>query len=169
MMTEADTDEILTGSEDETLALGRRLAAILPDRTVVALSGDLGTGKTVFSRGFARGMGIVEPVTSPTFAIVQEYRRPESGWLYHLDMYRIQGEDDAIAFGIDEFLFAPGAITLVEWPERIAGLLDGGPGTRCVRVCLSHRGGDVRSIVLPADLASVCRRDGGGATTGFSQ
>jgi hypothetical protein len=90
----------------------------------VALHGDLGAGKTVLTRGIARGLGITEPVTSPTFTIVQEYRRADGQWLYHLDMYRIRSEDDALAFGIEEFLFAPNAVTVVEWPERIAGLLE---------------------------------------------
>lgn len=115
---------LLTASEPETEAVGRRLAAILTPGCVVALHGDLGAGKTVLTRGIARGLGITEPVTSPTFTIVQEYRRCDGTWLFHLDMYRIRHEDDALAFGIEEFLFAPDAVTVVEWPERIAGLLE---------------------------------------------
>ncbi len=117
---------VITKSEDTTLMLGQEIAKILPGGTVIALVGDLGCGKTVFSRGVARGLGITEKVTSPTFTVAQEYRVPTNpqNCLYHLDMYRISDENAALAFGIDEFLFQPNAITLVEWPERIAGLLD---------------------------------------------
>ena len=116
--------EYISDSEEMTLALGGRLAKMLPGGSVVALVGDLGCGKTVLSRGIARGLGITEAVTSPTFTVAQEYRRPNGEYLYHLDMYRITDENAALAFGIDEFLFQPHAITLVEWPEQIAGLLD---------------------------------------------
>ena len=115
---------ITTRSDLETEAFGQRLVQNLTPGTVVTLYGDLGTGKTVMSRGIARGLGITEPVTSPTFTVVQEYQRPGGGWFFHLDMYRINNENDALAFGIEEFLFAPDAITVIEWPERIAGLLE---------------------------------------------
>ncbi len=116
--------EFISESEEMTLGLGIRLAKLLPSGSVVALAGDLGCGKTVLSRGIARGLGIAEAVTSPTFTVAQEYRRPNGEYLYHLDMYRIADENAALAFGIDEFLFQPNAVTLVEWPEQIAGLLD---------------------------------------------
>ncbi|MGN0866991.1 MAG: tRNA (adenosine(37)-N6)-threonylcarbamoyltransferase complex ATPase subunit type 1 TsaE [Oligosphaeraceae bacterium] len=118
------TPHFFSDSDEKTLAMGMALAPSLEDGTVIALAGDLGCGKTVLSRGIARGLGIVEAVTSPTFTVAQEYRRPDGKFLYHLDMYRISDENDALAFGIDEFLFQPNAITLVEWPEQIAGLLD---------------------------------------------
>ena len=124
--------ELISESEEMTLALGERLAKLLPGGSVVALVGDLGCGKTVLARGIARGLGIVEAVTSPTFTVAQEYRRPNGEYLYHLDMYRIADENAALAFGIDEFLFQPNAITLVEWPEQIAGLLTR-PSLRTVR------------------------------------
>jgi tRNA threonylcarbamoyladenosine biosynthesis protein TsaE len=98
------------------------VARTLTGGTVLALYGDLGAGKTVFARGVAHGLGIREAVTSPTFTVVQEYRH-NRGVLYHLDMYRIQGAEDALAFGIEDFLFAPEAVTVVEWPERILDLL----------------------------------------------
>ena len=116
--------KFISSSDEMTQALGRKLAALLPLGSVVALTGDLGCGKTVISRGIARGLGITEPVTSPTFTVAQEYHWGKDSYLYHLDMYRISDENAALAFGIDEFLFNPQAITLVEWPERIAGLLD---------------------------------------------
>lgn len=137
--------EIVSDSEAMTLALGARLAGMLPSGTVVALVGDLGCGKTVLARGIARGLGIAEAVTSPTFTVAQEYRRPNGEYLYHLDMYRITDENAALAFGIDEFLFQPNAITLVEWPEQIAGLLVR-PSLRTIR--FRHLDENRRSITF---------------------
>ena len=119
-------------SEEMTLSLGERLAKVLRPGMVVSLDGDLGCGKTVISRGVARGLGITEAVTSPTFTDAQEYRYG-GGYLYHLDMYRIPDENSALAFGIDEFIFNPNAITLVEWPERIAALLQDDRRLRHIR------------------------------------
>ncbi len=128
-----------------TQALGSRLAPLLPGGSVVALAGDLGCGKTVISRGIARGMQVDEPVTSPTFTIAQEYRGADGRYLYHLDMYRITDENAALAFGIDEFLFAPNAVTLVEWPDRIAGLLD---DRRLRTIRFEHQGPELRKLTF---------------------
>ena len=122
-----------TNSADETRELAAKIAAETPNGTVFALDGNLGAGKTVFASGFARGLGITEPVSSPTFTIVQEYPRAE-GMFFHLDLYRIDNPDAALAFGIDEFLYASDAISLVEWPERIDGLFP--PGT--VRIAIER-------------------------------
>ena len=137
---------IVSQSEEETLALGQRLATLLQDGTVLALEGDLGCGKTVLSRGIARGLGITEAVTSPTFTVAQEYPRPGGRFLYHLDMYRISDEDSALAFGIDEFLFQKNALTLVEWPERIAGLLQGNSHLRIIH--FRHLAEQQRELLL---------------------
>ena len=122
-----------TNSADETRELAAKIAAETPNGTVFALDGNLGAGKTVFASGFACGLGITEPVSSPTFTIVQEYPRAE-GMFFHLDLYRIDNPDAALAFGIDEFLYASDAISLVEWPERIDGLFP--PGT--IRVAIER-------------------------------
>lgn len=114
---------VITHSEEETEAEGFRLAQTLSAGDTVLLRGNLGAGKTVFSRGFARGLGITEPVSSPTYTIVQEYELPQSGRLYHLDLYRISDVNAALAFGVDEFLDDPRGIALVEWPDRISGIL----------------------------------------------
>ena len=116
------TESIETTSPGETEAFAAKLAASLPFGSVLALHGDLGAGKTVFARGFARGLNITEPISSPTFTILQEY--PVDGkFFYHLDLYRIDNSDAAYAFGIDEFLYAEDAMTLIEWPERIEDIL----------------------------------------------
>ena len=125
--------EYYTHSPEETRALAAKIAAETPNGTVFALDGNLGAGKTVFASGFAAGLGITEPVSSPTFTIVQEYSY-EKGMFFHLDLYRIDNPEAALAFGIDEFLYAADAVSLVEWPERIEGLFP--PGT--IRVIIER-------------------------------
>ena len=115
---------IFTNNAQESEAFGEAFGRILPCGSVVAMYGDLGAGKTVVARGFARGLGITEAVSSPTYTIVQEYEIPESDKrFYHLDLYRIADENSALGFGVDEFLSDPDAWTLLEWPSRIAGIL----------------------------------------------
>ena len=140
---------IATNGEEATLALGARLASLLSLGQTLLLCGELGAGKTVISRGIARGLGITEPVTSPTFTVVQEYRLPGGGMFFHLDMYRIDSEEAALAFGIEDFLFAPDAITLVEWPERIPGLL---PVPPALKLAFEHCDYDFRKITIPDEL-----------------
>ena len=135
-------------SEAETEELGAALARELAPGSVVLLYGDLGAGKTVFSRGFARGLGVTEPVSSPTYTIVQEYTLSTGNRLYHMDLYRIGDEHAALGFGVDEFLNEPGAISLVEWPERIRGLLP----DAAIRVELRHRTETEREISMTPPL-----------------
>ena len=112
-----------THAEAETFEAGRRLAAGAHPGMVVCLDGDLGAGKTVFARGFADGLGIREPVTSPTFTILREY---EGGRLpfYHFDVYRISDPDEMYALGYEDYFFGNG-VCLIEWPGLIAELLPG--------------------------------------------
>ena len=132
----------LSHSEEETERFAARFGSALPRGSVVALHGDLGAGKTVFARGFARGLGVTGAVSSPTYTIVQEYDLAGGGRFYHLDLYRIADERAALGFGVDEFLDDPRSITLLEWPERIAGLLP----DDAVRVELKHRSAEEREI-----------------------
>ena len=148
---------LYSSSEEATLELGVRVASRLSWGQTLALYGDLGAGKTVFSRGIARGLGVTEPITSPTFTIVQEYRLPARHYLFHLDMYRIDNEEAALAFGIEDFLFAPDAITVVEWPERIKGLL---PEEETLVVALEHKGEVLRQICLPDALEQALLKEG---------
>ena len=109
-------------SPAETEAIGQDLAARLSPGTVVAFTGDLGAGKTAFVRGMARGLGIPQRVTSPTFTIVNEY---EGGRLplFHFDMYRLHSADDLFDIGWEDFL-RRGGICAVEWSETIREALD---------------------------------------------
>ncbi|OGV39492.1 MAG: tRNA (adenosine(37)-N6)-threonylcarbamoyltransferase complex ATPase subunit type 1 TsaE [Lentisphaerae bacterium GWF2_45_14] len=99
------------------------MASQIPFGSVVALHGNLGAGKTVFARGFARGLGVSQVVSSPTFTLVQEYPLKNNKWLYHLDMYRIDNYRAALAFGVDEYFEDKDAVVLVEWAERVAEIL----------------------------------------------
>lgn len=109
--------EFLTRSEAETEELGCRLAERLFPGAVVAYQGDLGMGKTAFTRGLARGLGCRARVTSPTFTIVNEY---EGGRLplFHFDLYRLEGAEDLFDIGWDDYL-TRGGVCAVEWSERV--------------------------------------------------
>ena len=112
----------VTHSPEETEALGERLAKILTPGTILAYRGDLGAGKTAFTRGLARGLGCREQVTSPTYTIVNEYlggRLP----LFHIDMYRLRSSDDLFDIGWDVYLDR-GGICAVEWSENVADAME---------------------------------------------
>lgn len=106
---------------EETYKLGKAYGEKAKPGAVYALDGDLGVGKTVWIKGFADGLGVMEDVVSPTFTIIQEY---ESGRIpmYHFDVYRIDDPDELYEVGIEEYLYGQG-VTLIEWAERIPGLL----------------------------------------------
>ena len=112
----------LTNSPRETEAVGEALAKLLQPGTVVAYQGDLGAGKTAFTRGLARGLGYTEPVTSPTYTIVNEYlggRLP----LFHFDMYRLKSSDDLWDIGWEDYL-ERGGVCAVEWSENVADAME---------------------------------------------
>ena len=115
--------EFVTQSPKETEELAQRLARQLKPGAIIAYRGDLGAGKTAFTRGLARGLGIGEPVTSPTYTIVNEYlsgRLP----LFHFDMYRLHSADDLFDIGWEDYLDR-GGVCAVEWSENVAGAMDG--------------------------------------------
>ena len=117
--------ELISHSPEETEAAGARLAHRLGPGAVVAFTGDLGAGKTAFTRGLARGLGVADRVTSPTFTIVNEYlggRLP----LFHFDMYRLSSADELFDIGWEDYL-ARGGVCAVEWSENVADALE--PGT----------------------------------------
>ena len=115
--------QYITNSEVETEALGARLAGRLMPGAVVAFTGDLGAGKTAFTRGLAQGLGIVDRVTSPTFTIVNEY---EGGRLplFHFDMYRLESSEELFDIGWEDYL-RRGGVCAVEWSEKVADALVG--------------------------------------------
>lgn len=120
---------MITHSVEETLAWAESLAQRLSPGDVVCLSGELGAGKSVIARGLGRGLGVTEEIVSPTFNYVLEYagRIP----YFHADLYRLQGEQDFVALGLEEY-FERDGVFVIEWPERIAELLP----DNCYRVHL---------------------------------
>ena len=108
-------------SEEETFAIGSMLGREAEAGQIYCLDGDLGAGKTVFARGFADGLGIHEPVTSPTFTIIKEYRGGKLS-LFHFDVYRIGDPGEMEAIGYEEYFFGDG-VCLVEWSELISELI----------------------------------------------
>jgi tRNA threonylcarbamoyladenosine biosynthesis protein TsaE len=131
-------------SEKETEQLASEIARALPAGGMVLLRGNLGAGKTVFSRGFARGLGCDDTLSSPTYTIVQEYQLPTGFRLYHMDLYRIADSAAALGFGVDEFLDDPKAYKLVEWPERIESLLP----EKYLTVEITHKGDEERELKI---------------------
>lgn len=120
--------EFITNSVAETEKIAEQLGRIVPANSVIAMFGDLGAGKTAFTRGFARGMGIDCDVSSPTFALVNEYRGNKNT-LYHFDMYRISGWDDLYSTGYFDYLDT-GACLIIEWSENIESVLP----DNCIKV-----------------------------------
>jgi tRNA threonylcarbamoyladenosine biosynthesis protein TsaE len=116
--------EYITHSAEETIDLGRRLAATLKDLRMVILHGDLGAGKTTLVKGIAEGLNAAsqDDVTSPTFTLIHEYRGPEVT-LYHVDLYRIDTQRELETLGLDEMLAEDGSLVLVEWGEKFPRLV----------------------------------------------
>ncbi len=133
--------EVITHSPAQTELLGEKLGRILPAGTVIAYRGDLGAGKTAFTRGLARGLGAAEQVTSPTYTIVNEYltgRLP----LFHFDMYRLRSEDDLFDIGWEDYLDRNG-VCAVEWSENVAGAME-----NAIFVTIEKLSEDSRKITL---------------------
>ncbi|ADG81595.1 hypothetical protein Tfer_1498 [Thermincola ferriacetica] len=111
---------IFSKSPEETYKIAEALSRHVRPGDVICLQGDLGAGKTHFAQGFARGLGIEEHVTSPTFTLINEYtgRLP----FYHIDAYRLEDPDEGYELGLEEYFYGSG-VTLIEWPSKIKELL----------------------------------------------
>jgi tRNA threonylcarbamoyladenosine biosynthesis protein TsaE len=112
---------IITNSAEETQTLSYELANVLPKNTVIALHGDLGSGKTTFTQGLGKAWEIKKNITSPTFNILNLYKGTRT--LIHLDAYRLESSADAENLLIEDFLIDPWCM-VIEWPEKIAGYID---------------------------------------------
>ena len=131
---------IISNSEEETERLGADLAARLPAGSIVAFTGDLGAGKTAFVRGMARGLGVTERVTSPTFTIVNEYEG-DGPPLFHFDLYRLGDAGELFDIGWEDYL-TRGGICAVEWSERAAEAME-----ECIRVDIRRGNCDGQRIL----------------------
>ena len=150
---------VTSESEQDTQAVGTEIGRIAGPGCFIALFGDLGTGKSVLARGVARGLGIAEAVPSPTFTLLNIY--PEGRLpLYHFDVYRLGSEDELEALGYEDCFFGAG-VTVLEWPQRITGLLPqnrldvtlaAGQAPRERIICLMPRGEEAENMLKEARL-----------------
>lgn len=129
-------------SREETIEIAKRFASTLKGGDTVLLCGDMGAGKTVFSKGVAAGLGVEEEVTSPTYAYMNEYDG-RAFKLYHYDCYRIESVEQAENLGLGEYFYMNG-VCLVEWSQNIASLLPDG----CIRVNIKKMGEEKREIEI---------------------
>ena len=137
--------EFITNSPEQTEAVGAALGKVLKPGTILAYRGDLGAGKTAFTRGLARGLGYAEPVTSPTYTIVNEYlggRLP----LFHFDMYRLASSDDLWDIGWEDYL-ERGGICAVEWSENVDDAMD-----NAIYITIHKTGEESRKIEIEGGI-----------------
>ena len=137
--------------EEETFSLGFKMGSCAKPGDVYSLTGDLGTGKTVFTAGFAKGLAINTPICSPTFTIMQVYDEGRIP-LYHFDVYRIDDEDEMHEIGFDDFLFGSG-VCLIEWGEKVESLLPEGTVHILIEKDLD-RGFDFRRITIDDNFSN---------------
>ncbi|MBO9131414.1 tRNA (adenosine(37)-N6)-threonylcarbamoyltransferase complex ATPase subunit type 1 TsaE [Bacillus sp. 165] len=133
------TYEIITSSPEETMELSRKLGMIARPKDVFILEGDLGAGKTTFTKGLAKGLGVKRVVNSPTFNLIKEYQGNLP--LYHMDVYRLENNEEDLGF--DEYFYGDG-VTVVEWAHLIAPYL---PST-LLKISIYHEGEEKRRLVL---------------------
>jgi len=138
----------VTNNHEETMQIGEKLAAILPNGTTILLTGDLGAGKTTFTRGLARGLHIDEIVQSPTFNIMKLYMKGDRP-LIHIDAYRLADVNSDI--GLEEYIGYEKGITTIEWPEFISDLI---PEDR-IEVSIKHLQDDKREISIQGNNVSL--------------
>ena len=138
--------EFRSGSAEETQAIGRQLAAMLPPSAVVLLIGNLGAGKTTLTKGIAEGRGVAkaEEVSSPTFTLIHEYRGPQVT-LFHIDLYRIDTQRELDTLALDDLMTSQ-SILLIEWGEKFARFAK----ERDVEIAIEHKGAEDRVITINA-------------------
>jgi len=138
---------IISACENDTVRAGESLGRTLQPGAVVALRGDLGAGKTAFTRGLSAGLGLRASVSSPTFTIVNEYYGEGEIPLFHFDMYRLESENELFDIGWDDYL-ERGGVCAVEWSEKVPGAFPEGT----IVVEIEGLGGDTRRIEIRSTL-----------------
>ena len=133
---------IYTKNEEETLRLGFKVGRSISPPSLIALMGDLGSGKTVFTRGIARGMGITMRVKSPSFVLINEYPTPHP--LYHFDLYRLNNPQELFELGYEEYFYTPHGVVVIEWADKIIDFLP----SEYLQVKIQIESCNVRKIVL---------------------
>jgi tRNA threonylcarbamoyladenosine biosynthesis protein TsaE len=141
------TFEFLSRSPEQTRRIGMRLGSLLQSGDLICLQGELGAGKTTLVQGMAQGWGSLDAVSSPTFVLVNEYRRPGGNYLFHMDAYRIESAPEAAELDLDSMM-AGGAL-IVEWPERVDSALP----LQQLRVILEYAAEEQRQMRFRANGA----------------
>lgn len=147
-VAEGRIHEFTTQSGEDTIAVGRKLASLLQPPQLLLLQGDLGTGKTTLVKGVAQALDAADPdeVTSPTFTLIHEYEGTRDGEpikLFHLDVYRLEGERQLETLGLDDLLTS-NSLVLVEWGEKFKSLVKRATGS----IVIAAEGGDARKITV---------------------
>ena len=147
-VAESRIHEFTTQSGADTIEVGRKLAALLKPPQLLVLRGDLGTGKTTLVKDIAQALDAADPdeVTSPTFTLIHEYEGTQEGHpvkLFHLDVYRLEGERQLETLGLEELL-TPHSLVLVEWGEKFKSIMKRATG----EIAISSTGGDARKITV---------------------
>lgn len=124
---------VTTRNEQETILLGEKLAQTLKNGSIIALYGDLGSGKTRLVKGICKGLGVEDMVNSPTFMIVNEYFSGTNGTVFHFDLYRLKTEDEINSMGFSDYMKS-GSIILIEWPEHAERILP----NHTIKIRLAH-------------------------------
>jgi tRNA threonylcarbamoyladenosine biosynthesis protein TsaE len=139
--------DFVSHSPAQTRRLGSRLGVLLQAGDIVCMEGELGTGKTCLVQGIGQGMGVAEPITSPTFTLIAEYRpSPPAPVLYHIDVYRLsEAVDEALALGLTDYLLGDG-VCAIEWADRIEAALP----TQRLWITLRHLDVNKRGILMKA-------------------
>lgn len=136
--------EVISRSAEQTRRVGMRLGGLLQPGDVVQLTGELGSGKTTFVQGISAGWGSLDPVSSPTFVLVNVYRRLDHQRLFHLDAYRLSGAQEAWDLDLDAML--EGGILLIEWADRIRDALP----AECLSIRLTYVDENQRDLLIDA-------------------
>ena len=140
--------KIITKSEAQTLALGKKLASRLKGGEVIALVGDLGAGKTVLARGLARGLGIKNTINSPTFVLLKAYKIKDFRFkiknLVHVDAYRLNSGRELIDIGLKDWLGQKDSVVLIEWAERVQDVLP----KKKIKICLRVASPQERAVTI---------------------
>ena len=159
---DAHSMDFFSRSPEQTRRIGMRVGGALQTGDVICLQGELGAGKTTFVQGLARGWGSLDPVSSPTFILVNVYRRADQSQLFHMDAYRLDSIPEAEELDLDSML-ADGAL-VIEWPEQVAGLIP----TERLWIKLEHVDDEEREMKFKAngkrydELLNVVRHALGG-------
>jgi len=141
--------EQIVQNENETKDLGQTISTSLQDGDILCLYGDLGAGKTTFVKGLAKSLGITEEILSPTFTLMNIYNiktsKPELRTLVHIDTYRLKTENDLKEIGAEDYLGQPGVVTIIEWPEKIMGLIE---NKKVIKIYFEHLSNHERKITI---------------------